>query len=239
MVVSSPPNLITLGCKPSWHNRAGRVDRSACLELRASELGRIVLPESWKVARTFKRKACAHREAIAPCQVTATLLLDLHSKRQPRPLEGDYRTQKSNAMKNDAAIGVQRRPGPDHGLPGNPNRGASRTKLMSIPTDWSQTITLERWRHNPRLVYNYVLCPQCNQRKKKLFLVQCTQQELEDTLLVQLWLETHHNPNKPLSEAAAKLIKRYHHIFQPRTLQCGPCLSLRYGQANRTSPSPT
>lgn len=36
----TPPQLATLHTKPTWHNRAGRADRSACLELRASELWR-------------------------------------------------------------------------------------------------------------------------------------------------------------------------------------------------------
>ena len=34
------PHLPTLHRRPSWTNLAGRIDRSACLEIRASELRR-------------------------------------------------------------------------------------------------------------------------------------------------------------------------------------------------------
>ncbi|MEZ6191261.1 MAG: hypothetical protein R3C45_08220 [Phycisphaerales bacterium] len=43
------PTFETFATKPSWHNRAGRIDRSACVELKPSDLWRDIPRERWQV----------------------------------------------------------------------------------------------------------------------------------------------------------------------------------------------
>ena len=85
----------------------------------------------------------------------------------PRRLAGDYRDGQAAAMRPILYRGQQlwnpelswhknRRiygnpnPGRAHGLPPNPNRGASRTKILGLPDDWRQPVRLERWRYPAR-----------------------------------------------------------------------------------------
>ena len=67
-------------------------------------------------------------------------------------------------------------------------------------------------------------------RVTKLLLPLCTPQEYDDAQLAQLWLQTHTNPNRPLTPEAAQLIERYGEFFAPRQLRCRHCLALRYGE---------
>lgn len=108
------PAFRTFNLKPSWHNRAGRVDRSACLELRASEVRR--------KADLKPRRTTASLEAVGEVTVSARFLFNLHRKRLPQQLAGDYRTTKSNAMK-----------------PPPPRKRPSHTRAegeASIPPQW-------------------------------------------------------------------------------------------------------
>ena len=205
------PNLTTLAAKPSWLNRAGQVDRSACLELRAANLWPHATFRTYRGSRrpgSRHPKSLTQREAVATYKVTANLLFILHSQISPRTLAGDWRTHKSNAMKMsrtsggtsmDHRVAVAKRsaateshaPGLDFGLPANPNKGAARTKMLGLPTDWTQDVRLERWRLHDRLAQHFLICPNCMQRCLKLFLPLCTEAELRDALTAQLWLRTH------------------------------------------------
>ncbi len=98
-----PPPLRTRHAQPSWVNRAGRIDRSACVELWASDI--------WPFAR-FATIAhpCHHgarnpdlvhgyREAESKINLSARFLARRQANRRPRHLQGDLRTTKSNAMR--------------------------------------------------------------------------------------------------------------------------------------------
>ena len=163
----APPDLATLHRKPSWHNRAGNVDRSACLEIRASELWRLIHP------RKFQRTpSAAGRQASAAITIDSTFIFNLHQTRLPRTLIGDQRTPKSNAMKTARDGSPRRRHRKPHDQPWialadstdfhypNPNKGAARTKMLGLWTGdepgyinagpWKQTIAVERWRRTSR-----------------------------------------------------------------------------------------
>ena len=83
-----------LSRRASWVNRAGNIDRSACMELRASELWRSIDPAKFKSARTT-----SGRQARASITINTAFIFKLHQSRFPRTLIGDQRTPKSNAMK--------------------------------------------------------------------------------------------------------------------------------------------
>lgn len=234
------PNLATLSTTPSWVNRAGRVDRSGCLELRAGEVWRWVPSEDWRRARTFARRATSPdwrwgsakpnpdarvaRELTAPFIVAARFLFELHDRRWPHLLVGDMRTTKSNVMRVEGKTGVRQFE--------NPNRGALRTKILGLDIDWRQTITVERWRLHERLSCHYLLCPRCGAKKAKLFMVLCTETEIDDATLAHAWLARRDTVagNQPGTAAEAELIARYGLLFPPRTLLCRACLGLRYGE---------
>lgn len=184
-VLLNLPPLPTLSLKPTWVNRAGSVDRTACVEIRAGEL--------WPHAdfREVKRHPIAgetsYLEAVATITLGARFLHKLHVDRNPLTLQGDWRTSKSNAMKrkaignrHEAMVADERYPFDaeaqrrayerfdgafvrDHPLPaGNPNRGAPFTsggKQIGLMADWTQTIAIERWRLHERLGKHYLRCP--------------------------------------------------------------------------------
>lgn len=249
MTAPQPPRLSTLRHKPSWTNRTGRFDRSACVEIRASDLWPTA---TLKIARTF-----AGREAAATTTLTAQFLANLHNHRPPRPLAGDYHTAKSNAMK-PAPAHPHRHPaqgqtntarGPDHQLTPNPNRGASRTKQLGLTHDWSQKVTIERWRLHEHLAQHFLICPNCKKKCLKLFLVLATPDELHNAITAHYWLNTHAPytlhpsrrtppPQSPARQTAQSLINRYAPLFPPRQLRCRHCLALRYGEAKRKKPKP-
>ena len=103
--IPSPPFLRSRNHKASWVNRAGRVDRSACFEVRASELWPLIPSVQWSDAATFKG-----RQALAMITVTARMLRNLHDTRPPQQLVGDWRTRKSNAMKDERGEALKTRP---------------------------------------------------------------------------------------------------------------------------------
>jgi hypothetical protein len=220
-----PPALQTFADRPSWLNRAGRVDRSACIELKASDLWRLVPDGDWRPL-TRRAQSGPHLLADTRASVTAYQLADLHDARNPFTLKGDRRTPKSNAMKSPRRISGG----------ANPNKGQSRIKMLGLPTDWSQALTIQRWRLHPQLAQHFFACPSCKQRALKLFLPLCTQPELRDALTAQLWLGSNEKRiarSSTLRPQASDLIARYGPLFPPRRLVCRKCLHLRYGDARR------
>ncbi|MCC6907010.1 MAG: hypothetical protein IT430_03630 [Phycisphaerales bacterium] len=212
----TPPQLATLHTKPSWHNRAGRTDRSACIELRTSELWRHAdfpphrLPgyntrlsnapapaspsDSSAPPRPRGTRPC--RIAIARVTLDARFLNNLHEKRKPQQLAGDLRSRKSNIMK------CRYREAP-YITAANPNKGATRLKRLGLPADdWTQTIAVERWffplppRFDPYLncmqpryrLQHFLQCPRCKRKVTKLFLPLCTADEYRDAGFAQEYI---------------------------------------------------
>ncbi len=172
----SPP-LGTLNQRPSWVNLTGRVDRSACLELRASEVWPHVRftapPREAASGRRMVPVPVAFKEASGTLQISAHFLYRLHTGRLPRRLRGDMRTTKSNVMRRHHTSV----PGPaaegegsprkhlrihDPGPAFNPNKGVTFRwggKMLGLWADWSQTIRVERWRLHERLAQHFLICP--------------------------------------------------------------------------------
>jgi hypothetical protein len=213
--------LATGAQRPTWLNRAGRVDRSACIELKASDLWRNVPDEDWQIYKP-RSHARPHMTAQAQAGITAHRLADLHDAKNPFTLNGDLRTPKSNVMRGSR--------NPSGGA--NPNKGQSRTKMLGLPTDWSQELTLQRWHLHAQLTQHFFACPDCHQRALKLFLPLCTKEELRDALTAQLWLDSNEKriaSSTSLRPQASHLIARYGPLFAPRRLLCRKCLGIRYG----------
>ena len=244
MTTMKLPNLETLDLPPSWTNRAGRVDRSGCAEVRVGEIARRIATECWlpsaigaapaySCGAINKAYSCGAKtgtengrgpycKSAASFVLRASLFKSLHAKRMPFALVGDWRTPKSNVMKPGRRIDARA----NHPLE-NPNRGAAASKYLALPNDWEQTLELQRWQQNPRLVYPYLLCPVCGKRKKKLFLPMCTKAELRDAGFALTWLQR--ASNEPGTQVETKLIKRYGTLFPPRALRCTACLGVRHG----------
>lgn len=239
------PPLPSLHTKPSWVNRAGRVDRSACVELRASEIKRLLemnfrrrgqwLGLGWGAVAGETRDT-AGLEGSATCTIHAEFLEKLHASRLPRALVGDYRTGKANVMKS-RFVHPHKVSQPD--AP-NPNKGASQQKVIHLPPAdgeqlWSQTLTLQRWRLHEKLAQHFLVCPRCQQRTMKLFLILCTPDEAADAAYVAIYLRhlQINERNHPGSALESQLVSRYAALFPPRQFQCARCLGLRYGEATR------
>ena len=166
-----PPLLRTRQVQPSWVNRAGQIDRSACVELRASDVWRFA--EFATVAHPCHHGARnpdlvhGYREAASEINVSARFLARVQRNRRPRHLQGDLRTTKSNAMRQScrrSAISSQQEPRkhirihlPTPAI--NPNKGAPQTKFLGLWEHWSQTIRIERWRLHDRLAQHFLICP--------------------------------------------------------------------------------
>jgi hypothetical protein len=209
--VPTPPHLATLTLKPSWVNRAGSIDRSACCEIRASELWRLIDSSGWKPVRSRNGP-----EAQGSVTITGRMLRDFHDHRLPFELIGDRRTAKSNVMKGRVKDA-------------NPNKGASREKKLGLwaageigfpDQGWTQTLRVERWaRGNSKLAksdkgtkrqrektaedhpvplslcpsvtpsnQHFLICPQCHNKFVKLFLPLTTQAEENDAELAEGWI---------------------------------------------------
>lgn len=246
-----PPPLRTRHAQPSWVNRSGSIDRSACVELRASDV--------WPFA-AFATIAhpCHHgarnpglvhgyREAASEINVSARFLARRQANRRPRHLQGDLRTTKSNAMRSSyqrSAISFQQErrrhrrihnPGPAP----NPNKGAPQTKFLGLWEHWSQTIRIERWRLHDRLAQHFLICPGCDRKFRKLFMPMCTQEEARDADLAEAWINqldarckiTRAPLPASLTAHRASLLDRYGLLFTTgRRLVCRNCLGLRYGE---------
>lgn len=150
------PTLRTLEERTSWMSGNNRMDRSAMVAVKAARLARAVHPADRQSAKTL-----SGRECYAVVTVTGDWVERGWRGERPRSLLGDYRPQ-AWAMRPDGqrmgtrwshdgrkgsrplrALG-QQRPGPDHGLPPNPNRGACAQK-RPVGGDWSQRVSVEWW----------------------------------------------------------------------------------------------
>ncbi len=236
--------------KPTWVNRAGRIDRSACMEVRASEVKSRAKLRPIRRARASARgkrkvKITPHVEAVGEVEINGRLLAHLHSFRMPYTLAGDGRTGKSNAMKDPEEHNTRMLAG---GWPRvwhfNPNKGASRTKLLGFFAEpefmsgWSQKVRLVRWRSHERLAQHYLICPQCKGKFRKLFMVLCSKQEIDDAATAEAWVDMvdarHAASRRPIDpdilRLRAKMIDRYAPLFHDRRLLCRTCLGMRYGE---------
>ena len=236
--------LPTLHTKPSWHNRTGRPDRSACAVLNATDIDYQAhyqpTPHYYRNARCPTPPPPNPKKPIAVGTATVDAYTLLHTIRWelPHQLQGDLRTKKANALKS--------RYDPIPGEPtANPNRGATRTKILGLPActlphphGWQQTITVHRVHLHTTLKMSYILCPRCKKRARKLFLPLCTEQEYLDARLAHAAINMFRarHPNAPGTQEEADLIKRYSALFPPRSLLCKQCLNLRYGEAKPTAP---
>lgn len=226
------PTLPTLATKPSWVNRAGRVDRSACVELRASEIKRLLFSPV-----PGKRRDTRGPEGSVQYTVNGALLEQLHAARQPRGLRGDARTGKSNAIKSRFTISphVARPDAP------NPNKGASQQKVLALlevdGQSWSQTLVLQRWRLHAKLAQHFLICPKCQQKTMKLFMPLCMPEEAADAAYVAIYLRSlrTYQRNAAGSPLEAQLLNRYAPLLPPRQLRCARCLGLRYGEVKYPS----
>jgi len=236
--------LVTLHQTPSWQNAAGRVDRSACAAVRAAQLWRRIPPEQWQPCRSASRPGTrrpnsrVHREARARIELTADDLTWLHRQTRPFQLLGDYRTEKANAMKrtNRPETGrlysrtLRVRTGRRTPQVSNPNKGACGDKTLALPPDWSQTLTIERWRLHEKLARHFLICPRCGVKKTKLFLPLAAPAEWADAQRAIAYLHrTAAGLNKPLTDFQLELITRYGLLLPPRRLLCIDCLGIRFG----------
>lgn len=245
--------LATLDVPDSCRNAAGRVDRSACLSLDVRTLLRQLPDDDWRPARSPTRPGTrapgsrTHREAVAHLTLTALDLDRLLALARPFQLLGDFRSEKANAMKRkcgvrNAECGAEtlsssiphsalRVP---HSSPrrtprvSNPNLGAAAVKIAGVAPDWSQTVRLERWRLHENLARHFIICPRCGSRRFKLYLPLCTPDEVRDAHFAFMFLQ-HSDPNKPLTEHQHQLVRRYAHLFPPRSIGCADCLKMRFG----------
>jgi hypothetical protein len=115
------PNFATIDQLPSWCNLRGAIDRSACVEIRVSELRRLAECVTIDRSQRDSRRRLLHITAPLPDErpaplrlinangrrictgvftVTAAMLHDLHQSRMPRTLAGDFRTARANVMRN-------------------------------------------------------------------------------------------------------------------------------------------
>ncbi len=330
-MIIEPPTLATLFIRASWLNRAGRIDRSACVEVSAAELRHLVVwndprfnhsapqhadeadrehegrdsmwqrlhhattprsptqTRSWihprsqsQTQRATDGQGSAQQTAAVNGRVTSRGftkdvcghvyvgrgdLMTLHRQRMPRTLRGDWRTGKSNAIRptDDSSEGrlraekLRRRQRASwnpqsssgggssarafdeaDGLPGNPNKGATITKVLVLPKDWGQVIDVRLRRMNAILSRHYLVCPICRRCVVKLFMPLATRSEMRDAQIARLWLRglcdpSRGRPNAPGSEAERAVVERYGALLEPesRQLRCGRCLGLRYGESRR------
>ena len=206
------PPLLSLKSRPSWVNRASRIDRSACVELRASDVRRhATFPTpgapgfpGFPQARTTRGRYGARnpdivrgfREAETEINIRARFLARLMRKDLPQQLQGDRRTTKANVMRpscQQSAVQDQRatrRHARVHlsGPAANPNKGAPQTKMLGLWEGWSQTVTIERWRLHDRLAQHFLICPNCDHKFRKLFMPLCTKVEAIDADVAEAWI---------------------------------------------------
>jgi hypothetical protein len=176
----TPPELATFCEHPSWCNQHGRIDRSACIEIRLAEVRKLAgcVPRKYEAARHVlplpnetRAKNAGGRVATGIYTITAHEVHELNRTRWPRQLAGDWRTTRANAMRDeDFSSGaryhfrVKRNAPHEHatydGLDPNPNHGACRTKMIGLPYDWTQPLRVEKWIFERRIqpAY-YLICP--------------------------------------------------------------------------------
>lgn len=177
------PHLKTLPTRPSWHNRAGRVDRSACFSLTAAKLWRLIDEASWSytfAARQYTRHAKGRCDRHAEITLTARDLWLLHKRETPQRIDGDRRTTKSNAMRGGGrgtGAGVQQGIRAQTPTPNaapctphpaiNPNRGAGFAmglKRLGLDCMWDTTLMIQRIVQHDKLKQHFIVCPACRPR---------------------------------------------------------------------------
>ncbi len=181
------PALVTFDQPPSWCNRGGQLDRSACVEVRVSEVRRLAgcvihhgraRPDGRGPTQLVtplpneRRARNGHgRLATGVWTISARHVDLLHARRKPRILAGDWRTRRAAVMYppycDPHATFPHRLPHNalaarpmDAALDGNPNKGATRSKMIGLHLDWSQPLRIEKWmfEHRIRPAY-YLICP--------------------------------------------------------------------------------
>jgi len=187
------PELETFTDPPSWTNARGKIDRSACVEVRVSEVRRLAgcVPSNeyqamrgrtdsdWKTDKRLplpgEKPARNGRGRIATgiFTITARQVSQLHERRSPRQLAGDWRTSRARALRPDEKYLDPDHPyhqriqtnGPaawgfDAIIDHNPNKGASRTKQIGLFEDWTQPLRIEKWEFAERIAPAfYLVCP--------------------------------------------------------------------------------
>ena len=129
------PNLSTLDRRPSWCNLKGNLDRSACIEVRVSEIRKLArcvridphqrdargralrhtldLPNERPARRRFfDKKTGAQRISSGIYTIAAHQVDYLHQLRPPRLLAGDLRTRRANVMRAEPPRPRRPRPRP-------------------------------------------------------------------------------------------------------------------------------
>lgn len=153
----APPQLTTFHLKPSWHNRNGRIDRSACVEIAARFLWRSTTLPPLRAVPALEAGRAFHDALNLPASpsrpalttplciasdtliITTQYLIRVRDSKKPVRLAGDRRTRKSNIMKSRYAD-------PPFIRASNPNFGATLLKILGLdPYAWEQTLTIQRW----------------------------------------------------------------------------------------------
>lgn len=177
MPPTAPPHLKTLHTRPTWHNRAGRIDRSACFTLPVTRLWRGIAEQDWAytfAARQPVWQAKGRCDRRAERTFTAHDLWVMHQSEQPYPLRGDLRTTKANALR-DTARPTRRACAPARAQymrqddvlgdgPVNPNRGLGFSiglKMLGLNAMWQTTFTIERYVQHAKLKQHFLVCPVC------------------------------------------------------------------------------
>ncbi len=229
--------LVDLLGLPSWCNQAGRVDRSACLEIKASDVARLVGRDG---------SGWVDAPSAAGRVRTAVVTLDIYDLRgwaKLRPavmLAGDRRGPRANAMCDEGVrvprVGEKLEPGEYV----NPNHGRWASKWLGLAISWTQTIRLEQWRLHPdQGLHTYLVCPcggrlplptaargptgqdvaglstrerghaawGCPQRVNKLLLVRCTQKELRAMIAAERWIHQLSARDWPRELGRVKLVR--------------------------------
>ena len=175
----SIPTLESLHTKPTWHNRAGRIDRSACFVLTVSKHWRDIPEDDWTYRLglppseqwRLNNPRPAHDvrglkglcDRYAEATFWARALWLLHKGEQPYPLRGDFRTAKSNAMKAGAGAQWMREDRVLGDGPVNPNRGVgfNQYKMLGLDAAWHTTVRIERVVQHAKLRQHFFVCPVC------------------------------------------------------------------------------
>jgi hypothetical protein len=154
------PTLNTLDQQPSWVNRAGRVDRSACVELRAGDIWRDVPKDQWRSlpspigrgvggeggGEVVKRRAFARTNTLTPAlshrkrgktrshrEAHATFTID--ARRLARLHDTRLPQQLAGDFRTRKSNAMRSHIIVDHvSFAANPNRGATRCKKLGL---WS------------------------------------------------------------------------------------------------------
>ncbi|MEM6506057.1 MAG: hypothetical protein AAF711_11485, partial [Planctomycetota bacterium] len=108
-------------------------------------------------------------DRYAEVKFSARDLWLLHKGERPYPLQGDFRTAKSNAMKSGTSAQWTRKDRILGNGPVNPNRGVgfSRYKMLGLPAEWSTTVRIERVVRHAKLRQHFFVCPVCGNQKDR------------------------------------------------------------------------